>query len=106
MGVSISATARRLGVTAEAVRKRIYRGSLVAVKDEDGHWRVTLPEQDAWDAQSAPVTLSDAPDSSMIDELVSALREQLQVKDGQIERLLDLLADSQRAVNRLLEGGR
>lgn len=34
----------RLGISAEAVRKRINRGKLSGYKAEDGHWYVYLPD--------------------------------------------------------------
>jgi excisionase family DNA binding protein len=115
-GMTVSEAAERLGISREAVRKRVRRGSLPAVKGDDGQWLIALPDdvmaQDAWDIQSAPRTLSDAPDGAITIMLVSTLRgaldtltAQLAIKDGQIEQLLALMADAQRLANRLLEAG-
>lgn len=41
--VSVDEAARLLGVTPEAIRKRIGRGTLAAVKGAGGRWYVSLP---------------------------------------------------------------
>jgi hypothetical protein len=41
-GVDVGQAARTLGITAQAVRKRIRRGTLEAYK-LDGEWRIVLP---------------------------------------------------------------
>ncbi len=40
--VSISEASKLLGVSKEAIRKRIARGSIEASKGDDGHWQVTV----------------------------------------------------------------
>ena len=40
--VGIDEASRVLGISKEAIRKRISRGSLEASKDNNGHWQVTL----------------------------------------------------------------
>ncbi len=40
--VSISEASKLLGISKEAIRKRIARGSIEASKDSDGHWQVTV----------------------------------------------------------------
>jgi len=42
--VYLDAAADILGVSPEALRKRIKRGSIKATKDERGKWLVTLPD--------------------------------------------------------------
>jgi len=46
-GVGIAEAAAALGITANAVRKRVKRGSLVSYKAVSGEWRVILPDDDA-----------------------------------------------------------
>ena len=45
-GVGIAEAAAALGITANAVRKRVKRGSLVSYKAISGEWRVVLPDDD------------------------------------------------------------
>jgi len=49
--VDISTAAVRMGLTAEAVRKRIARGTLPATK-QDGRWYVVLDGRDSLDSTS------------------------------------------------------
>ena len=42
--VYIDAAADILGLSQEALRKRIQRGSIKATKDERGRWLITLPD--------------------------------------------------------------
>lgn len=44
-GVTIGIAARLLGISENAVRKRIRRGSLEATKDQAGQWRVIVGDQ-------------------------------------------------------------
>jgi hypothetical protein len=43
-GVTVAEAAARLGVTPDAVRRRLHRGTLAGDKTEEGQWRVWLPE--------------------------------------------------------------
>ena len=45
-GVGLAEAAAALGITANAVRKRVKRGSLVSYKAISGEWRVVLPDDD------------------------------------------------------------
>ncbi len=45
-GMGIAEAAAALGITANAVRKRVKRGSLVSYKAVSGEWRVVLPDND------------------------------------------------------------
>jgi hypothetical protein len=42
--VTVPEAAARLGVTPDAVRRRLHRGTLAGDKTEEGQWRVWLPE--------------------------------------------------------------
>lgn len=42
--VYLDAAADILGLSPEALRKRIKRGSIEATKDESGRWLITLPD--------------------------------------------------------------
>ena len=43
-GLTVAEAAGRLGVTPDAVRRRLHRGTLAGAKTADGEWRVWLPE--------------------------------------------------------------
>lgn len=47
VGVTIGVAARMLGISENAVRKRIRRGSLEASKDQSGQWWVIVSDQAA-----------------------------------------------------------
>jgi hypothetical protein len=65
-GVDVAQAAVLLGITAQAVRKRVRRGTLSAYK-VDGTWRIVLPAaqatagQPAQDAGSAAARAEDVP---------------------------------------------
>ncbi len=40
--VSIDEASKLLGISKEAIRKRISRGTIEASKDDNGHWQVTV----------------------------------------------------------------
>ena len=44
--VTIAEAAMQLDITKEAVRKRISRGTLEAVKGEDGRWLIYVDQDD------------------------------------------------------------
>ncbi len=98
-----------LGISADAVRKRLDRGTLRGIKR--GRERFVLLADDA-DAgiRSRPSARPDDP--SPADDAFATLREQLTVKDEQlrrqqdeIERLTVMLADTQTTIRGLLGTG-
>jgi peptidoglycan hydrolase-like protein with peptidoglycan-binding domain len=66
----VSAAAERLGISKEAVRKRISRGTLTSAKYPDGTVRVYIP--------ASSTASSTAPETVGRDELVELLRAQLE----------------------------
>ncbi len=48
-GLTVAEVATRLGVTPDAVRRRLHRGTLAGAKTADGEWRVWLPEPEGGD---------------------------------------------------------
>ena len=50
--LDVTAAAVRLGITPDAVRKRIRRRQLAAIKDADGQWRVRVGDLDSVPDQS------------------------------------------------------
>src|SRR4051794_35277610 len=78
-GLTVAEAAAHLGVTPDAVRRRLHRGTLAGEKTSDGQWRVSLPEQtpghDPGDRQDTARTPS-GPDSATVrsplaDEIVA-----------------------------------
>jgi transposase len=89
-GVPISEAAVRLGVSENAVRKRIRRKSLPAYKVDD-RWYVVLDDLASYQATDQATARSvgqDARDRDLTDQLrseVAFLRGQVEVKDREIE---------------------
>jgi hypothetical protein len=67
--MSVAGAAERLGITKEAVRKRISRGTLSSDKDRDGTVRVYVPV--------SPTSSGTASGSFDRDELVAELRSRI-----------------------------
>ena len=83
----IASVAGRMGITPEAVRKRIARGTLQATK-RDGRWYVGAPDPSRADGDGRPV--QDQHDDK--DGFGQVLLAQLIAKDRQISELHRLLA--------------
>jgi excisionase family DNA binding protein len=116
-GISVAEAAERLGISKEAVRRRIDRKSLHATKAVDGTWRVHLADEPL---PRTPTTgrMTDDTQPSMIpiaallaekDARIALLTNQMSVKDQQIadltrqsERLQSLLGNEQETTQRLL----
>jgi len=83
--VDIATAARRLGVSVDAVRKRLSRGHLAGVK-HDGRWLVQLPatgpEVDG--VRSATGATGPGPDTS---GLAAELRDEVQWLRGRLEEV-------------------
>ncbi len=45
-GVTLTEAAESLGISRDALKKRVQRGAIPAYKDETGAWRVALPQGD------------------------------------------------------------
>jgi len=103
-GLDISTAAAQMGITPEAVRKRIARGTLRATK-EDGRWYV-IPEaknghhrldagQDA--RQDAGHHVQDAGQDGK-DQLIAMLTEELEARRREVSELHVLLQTAQTAL--------
>ncbi len=90
MNLSIREAAEHLGISENAVVKRLRRGTLEGTKDEAGRWTVTLPDGRT-DGR---------------EDLIAELRARLEDKDRQIRFLEDqlerkdsiIMAQAQRAL--------
>jgi len=45
-GVTLTEAATTLGISRDALKKRVQRGGIPAYKDESGAWRIVLPTRD------------------------------------------------------------
>ncbi len=90
---------QRLGITEDAIRKRIARGTLEGYK-EDGRWWVLVPNngQSLWtNGQSQPENdQNDGKDIALatMEARIESLETQLATKDQQIDQLHHLLAQT------------
>jgi hypothetical protein len=95
--MSILEAAGRLGVTENAVRKRIRRGSIPARKEGE-RWIVTVSDDDLAADQSRPGRdENDAQRDEMVEQLIREiefLRGQIDAKDHLIELLLGRSTDA------------
>lgn len=71
--LTVAEAAARLGVTPDAIRARIRRGTLSAEKGNDGAYVVTLPHDEGQDTDAT----STGPDTTAPDELVEQLRSEV-----------------------------
>ncbi len=101
-GIPVAVATARLGVTPDAVRRRLHRGTLAGTKTADGEWRVWLPDTDETGDPPGPRqddrqdTARTRPDDAPADiailqahlhdlrDQVTFLRDQLDAKDAQI----------------------
>jgi len=86
---------QRLGITEDAIRKRIARGTLEGFK-EDGRWWVQVPgngQNNKTNNQSQPETDRDGKDIAItaMEARIESLETQLTTKDQQIDQLHHLL---------------
>jgi excisionase family DNA binding protein len=89
--LTVADAAERLGISKEAVRKRISRGTLRADKAPDGMVRVYIP---ATETPSSTAVASD---------LVEELRDRLRYVEGQLEAERAAHAESRRLLLAALE---
>lgn len=91
--VSVPEAAQRLSVSVATVRRRIRSGVLKGTQDDppNGKWWVELPDD-------SPALGEPDGDSASLRELVEILREELVVKNKQIEQLHILLQQAQVAL--------
>ena len=93
--LTVADAAERLGVTKEAVRKRISRGTLLSDKDPDGTVRVYVPPSG---------TPSGTPsDVSGREELVEELRDRLRFVERQLEAERQAHAEARRIIGGLVQ---
>jgi len=86
----VDEAARHLGLTVDAVRKRVQRGQIAYEKDEAGRVRIILDESETLQDESPDTTGQDAGDESeLMEELRRTnelLREVITTRDEEIRR--------------------
>ena len=99
-GLPLAEAARRLGISENALRKRVRRGTVEAVKGTDDRWYIYLPANNGQAADQASGQATARPSGQAPDALTDALREevtwlreQLSRKDQTITALAARVAD-------------
>lgn len=100
-GVTVADAAVQLGISKEAVRKRIHRGTLSSHRDADGMVRVSIPPSST--ASSTDPELIEAKDETIrvLQEQLEAEREARLRADHIIARLSESNAELSRTVREL-----
>ncbi len=97
---TVAEVAARLGVTPDAVRRRLHRGTLVGTKTAAGEWRILLPDTTppgprpdpvTGDRQDTATTRQDAPPGE-----TETLRGHVADLRGEVAYLRDQLAQRSR----------
>ena len=114
-GLTVAEAAARLGVTPDAVRRRLHRGTLAGEKTEDREWRVWLPEPvpetapgdarpDAARTSPEPASMPPGPDttpptrSPADQELIDVLQSEVQ----DLRARLDAESEARRRADHLV----
>jgi hypothetical protein len=88
----VAEAATRLGITKEAVRKRISRGTLRSDKDQDGTVQVYVPASPTPSGTAEPGTAVDQPLVVELRDRISYLERQLDVRTEELKEHRRLLA--------------
>jgi hypothetical protein len=92
--LDISEAARRLGITPDAVRKRISRGGLEAHK-RDGRWFVVLDIQDNESKTREETQPGHNYSEDDKDRIIAILQEELEARRREVQELHVLLQQAQ-----------
>ena len=96
-GVDVQDAARILGLSTDAVRAKLRRGTLEGYRDNRGNWRVILPDRMRPDTDSQPTVEPQDFDRTRQD-VKDALRDHLADIQNQLERTQqELAAERQQA---------
>ena len=88
--VSPNEAAAILGISKDAVRKRIKRGTLDAFKDSSGRWQINLSDDDRTDGQDKSTDKTD--DKADMSGRVQALQDEITFLRKELERKDQLMA--------------
>ena len=102
-GATVAEAAARLGVTPDAVRRRLHRGTLAGAKTAEGEWRVWFPDSPPGprpdDRQDAARTRPDAApaEAEVLRAHVTDLRDEVVYLRAQLaQRSRELAAERER----------
>lgn len=104
VGLSVAEAALRLGISKDALRRRIDRKSIKATKAGDGTWRIHLTEEPppvdpTTDSTPDDTLRATTPATALLaekDARIALLTDQLTIKDRQIQELHVMLQTAQR----------
>ena len=88
--VSPNEAAAILGISKDAVRKRIKRGTLDAFKDSSGRWQINLSDNDRTIGQDESADKTD--DKADMSGRVQALQDEISFLRKELERKDQLMA--------------
>ncbi len=97
----IAQAAERLGISKTAMRRRVERRTVDAIKGDDGQWLVAVPDDATPGDTRAEVprgTPSDTPAVEVFTVHLAFLQAQLVEKDRQIRELHVMLQSAQRLI--------
>ncbi len=97
--IPLDKAASILGISKDALRKRIQRGSLEAVKDKAGKWLVIIPDSGKTNGQDAGGTSLDNKDTvqdasgqlKALQDQIAFLQQELERKDHLMMALMQKL---------------
>lgn len=84
--VGVDEAARILGISKEALRKRIKRGTVGAVKDAAGKWRVILEDKGPDNGQDGGQDTSGTPYRTAQDDLIEHLKSEIEFMRQELHR--------------------
>jgi hypothetical protein len=110
--VTVPEAARRLGVTEDTVKRRLRKGELQGERKErpQGYtWMVELPDEESETDSTVTGTVSSLGDDTVghqvsngevrrLEEMVSMLQHQLEVREREVQELHVLLQQAQTAL--------
>jgi DNA-directed RNA polymerase specialized sigma24 family protein len=106
--VTVPEAARRLGVTEDTVKRRLRKGELQGerkARPQGYTWTVELPDEDAETESTVSSSGDDTVNHQMsngevrrLEEMVSMLQHQLEVREREVQELHVLLQQAQAAL--------
>jgi transposase len=111
--VTVPEAARRLGVTEDTVKRRLRKGELQGerkARPQGYTWMVGLPDEESETENTATGTVSPPDDDTVnhrvnngetrrLEEMVSMLQHQLEVREREVQELHVLLQQAQAALS-------
>ena len=99
--LDLDAAARALGISKEALRKRIKRGSIEAVKDQAGRWQVEI-EEPGPDTRADNVQDAEGDAGGPVVQVLKEHIDTLKQENERQQRTIDALQKNQEQINYIL----